>query len=138
MIKPASRSLLFRLTLLFLCIPSALLAAQTSIERPAFDKGKVTLTFADAPLKTMTETPFTIEVIGDTGASITDAKLHLSLDMPAMPMPPNRPAVTWSDGAYHGTAVFTMAGAWQASLFIKRPGYQQEEVIFEIEQVMMK
>jgi len=138
MIKPASRLLLSLFTILLLWVPSAVLAAQTTIERPAFNKGKVTITFADAPLKTMTETPFAIEVTGDTGVSITDAKLSLSLDMPAMPMPPNRPAATWSDGAYRGTVIFTMAGAWQASLFIKRPGYEQEEVIFEIEQVMMK
>jgi len=58
--------------------------------------------------------------------------------MPDMPMPPNHPAATWKDGAYRGTAIFTMAGAWEMTVNIQRPGYDQEHVIFKIDQVMMK
>lgn len=115
-----------------------LFAAETRLEKPAFKSGKVTVTFADAPLKTMTETPFALKITGATGITISDAKLSIDLDMPDMPMPPNRPAATWKEGAYRGTAIFTMAGAWQMTVNIQRPGYDQEQIIFDIDQVMMK
>jgi len=133
------RSILMILATIFLVSNSAVLfAAETSLKRPAFKSGKVTLTFADAPLKTMTETPFAIKVVGDTGIDIGDAKLSISLDMPDMPMPPNHPAAIRKDGAYRGVAIFTMAGVWQMAISIQRPGYDQEHVIFKIDQVMMK
>ena len=89
-------------------------------------------------LKTITETRFAVTITGATGISISDAKLSIDLDMPDMPMPPNHPAATWQDGAYRGTAIFTMAGAWQMTVHIQRPGYDQEQVIFQIDQVQMK
>lgn len=117
---------------------TALLAADTRLEQSAFNSGKVALTFADAPLKTMTEVPFAIEILGDTGTVISDAKLSIALDMPAMPMPPNNPKATWQADAYRGKAVFTMAGAWQVTINIQRPGYDQEQVVFDLPDVMMK
>lgn len=137
MIKTTLRILL-TVTVLTLMSISPLLAAETTLEQRAFTSGKATLTFADDPLKTMTETPFAINVVGDTGIAIKDAKLSISMDMPAMPMPPNNPAAKFEDGAYRGTAIFTMAGAWQITVNIQRPGYDQEQVVFDIEQVMMK
>jgi len=122
----------------FFSSAEVLFAAQTRLEKPAFKSGKVVVTFADAPLKTMTETPFAITIAGATGMAISDAKLSIALDMPDMPMPPNHPAATWKDGAYRGTAIFTMAGAWQMTVNIQRPGYDQEQIIFDIDQVMMK
>ena len=122
----------------FISCSDVLSAAETRLEKPAFKSGKVTVTFADAPLETMTETPFAIMIAGATGITIRDAKLSIALDMPEMPMPPNHPAATWKDGAYRGTAVFTMAGAWQMTVNIQRPGYDQEQIIFKIDQVMMK
>lgn len=137
MIKVTCRILL-TLTLITLFSTSSLLAAGTTLEQPAFKSGKVTITFDDAKLKTMTETPFAVSVIGDTGITVSDAKLSMSLDMPAMPMPPNNPSAEWADDAYRGIAIFTMAGAWQVTINIQRPGYDQEQVVFDIEQVMMK
>jgi hypothetical protein len=128
--------------IVFFSSSALLLAAETRLEKPAFKSGKVsgkvTVTFADAPLKTMTETPFAIKIAGATGIAISDAKLSIDLDMPDMPMPPNHPAAAWQDDAYRGTAIFTMAGAWQMTVNIQRPGYDQEHVIFKIDQVMMK
>ncbi len=126
------------LTIILLGQAGSLLAAETILEQPAFKSGKVLLAFADRPLKTMTEIPFAIEIFGDTGAVISDARLDISLDMPAMPMPPNHPDATWQDDAYRGNAIFTMAGAWRVTVNIQRPGYDQKQVIFDIEQVMMK
>ena len=137
MIKSTGRILL-TLLLLTLFSASPLLAAGTTLEQPAFNSGKVTITFDHTQLKTMTETPFTISIIGDTGITISDAKLSVAMDMPAMPMPPNNPAAKWVDDAYRGMAIFTMAGAWQITVNIQRPGYDQEQVVFDIEQVMMK
>ena len=134
-----SRPVLMVLAAIFLLGSSSILfAGETRFEKPVFKSGTATITFAAAPLQTMTETPFTIKITGDTGIAISDAKLHVSLDMPDMPMPPNHPSATWQDGAYRGTAIFTMAGAWQATVTIQRPGYDQEYVTFDIDQVMMK
>ena len=136
--KPVRLALMPLAAIFLLGSYSALCAGETRLERPVFKSGKAVIIFADAPLKTMTETPFAIKVTGATGIAITDAKLHVSLDMPDMPMPPNHPAATWQDGAYRGTAIFTMAGAWQATVNIQRPGYDQEYVTFDIGQVMLK
>jgi len=136
--RPIRPALLILATIFLFSSTALLFAAETRLEKSAFKSGKATLTFADAPLKTMTETPFAIEVTGDTGIVISDAKLSIGLDMPDMPMPPNHPVATWKDGAYRGTAVFTMAGAWEMTIYIQRPGYDQEHIIFKIDQVMMK
>ncbi len=136
--RPVRPGLMILATIILLSSSTVLFAAETSLEKPAFKSGKVTLTFADAPLKTMTETPFAIKVTGATGIVISDARLSIDLDMPDMPMPPNHPAATWKDGAYRGVAIFTMAGAWEMTVNVQRPGYDQEHVIFKIDQVMMK
>ena len=137
MIKDLYRSFA-SLLLILLCLVAPALAAETSFEKPAFDSGKVTITFADAPLKTMTETPFSIVIVDGKGQMIGDAELSIDMDMPAMPMPPNNPKATWQNDAYRGTAIFTMAGAWQVTVSIQRPGQNSDEVVFDIEQVMMK
>lgn len=98
---------------------------------------KCELVFAANPLMTMTEIPFAITLTETHGAAVSDATLTISLDMPAMPMPPNRPTASWHDNAYRGAAVFTMAGAWQAKVQIQRPGMTAEEVVFEIKEVQM-
>lgn len=121
-----------------LCLASVSCAAETRIETLTGKGGKAVLVFADKPLKTMTETPFTIRLNDAAGTSIDDADLHVSLTMPMMPMPPNLPQAPWSDGAYRGTAVFTMAGAWQVHVEVKRPAATTEKILFNIEMVMMK
>lgn len=136
--RPVRPALLILATIFLFSSSSHLLAAETSLEMPAFKSGTARITFADAPLKTMTETSFAIKITGDTGIDISDAKVTIGLDMPDMPMPPNHPAATWKDGAYRGTAIFTMAGTWEMTVNIQRPGYDQEHVTFKIDQVMMK
>ena len=129
-------ALLIALLMIACSVPA--LAGETRLEKPVFGNGKLVLTFAADPLVTMTETPFAISITGPSGKVIKDAKLSLSLDMPAMPMPPNHPKATYLDDAYHGVAVFTMAGAWQVFINVQRPGYDQEQVVFDLEKVMMK
>ena len=113
-------------------------AAITRIETRRLDDGHAVLVLADAPLKTMTETPFAIEIYDAHGQPVKEAALRLSLTMPAMPMPPNHPKVTWSEGAYRGSAVFTMAGAWQVQAIMERAGFPPEEIVFDIEMVVMQ
>ncbi|MEJ2525683.1 MAG: FixH family protein [Desulfuromonadales bacterium] len=113
-------------------------AAQTRLSQSTETSAEVTVTFADAPLRTMTETPFLITITDASGQVVQDADLTIRLDMPAMPMPPNHPAATWRDGAYRGTAIFTMAGAWQMILEIKQPGEATQKIIFDIDRVLMK
>lgn len=110
--------------LLFVCT-GPVLAEQTRFAKSLPDGGRVELVFAAAPLVTMTEIPFSVALTGSTGMPIRDAAVGLDLDMPAMPMPPNHPQATWQDGAYRGTAVFTMAGEWIATMNIQRPGYDR-------------
>jgi hypothetical protein len=86
----------------------------------------------------MTETPFSIELIGGTGKVFSDAAVSLRLLMPAMAMPLNNPKALWKEQAYHGTAVFTMAGEWQAIMIIQRPGHDVVDLTFNLGEVLMK
>ncbi len=113
-------------------------AAETILEQPLFQSGKATLTFESSPLEAMTEIPFAIELTDSSGTQISDVQLSISMDMPAMPMPPNNPEAVWENNAYRGKAVFTMAGAWQVKVAISQPGITKEQIVFDIQQVMMK
>ncbi|MDH3999503.1 MAG: FixH family protein [Desulfuromonadales bacterium] len=111
---------------------------ETILTKNAADGSKATIIFADKRLKTMTETDFAITLTGPSGVTIRDAKLHLSLDMPAMPMPPNHPKAVWQEEAYRGKVIFTMAGEWQVHLNVQRPGYEPQIYTFDIDMVVMK
>lgn len=128
---------LITLTLLCCTIIGAT-AAETPIETEMTDGGKAIIVFASGPLQAMTEIPFTIELKNSTGEMIKDAELALDLTMPFMPMPPNNPKAVWQDNAYRGTAIFTMAGAWQVNVEVNRPEAETEKIIFDIEMVTMK
>jgi len=124
--------------ILLCCTVVGAAAAVTPIETVMVDGGKAVIIFASSPLQTMTEIPFTIELKNHAGEMIKDAKLALDLTMPFMPMPPNNPKVVWHDNTYRGTAIFTMAGAWQVNVEVNRPGAETEKIIFSIEMVIMK
>ena len=137
MIKFAYCSLV-SIFMLILLSAAPSLAADTSFEKPAFGSGKATITFAGSPLKTMTEIPFSLTLIESDEQAISDAEIAINMDMPAMPMPPNKPQAMWKDNSYQGVAVFTMAGAWHVNVAIKRPGQEQEKIVFEVDRVMLK
>ncbi len=138
------RNDLFRTTLaiLFICfllsLSASAFAAEVRLEKAMPEGGKAVLTFDTDRLLTMTETPFTVELIGGTGKVLADAKVSLRLVMPAMAMPPNRPKALWLVDAYHGQAVFTMGGEWNAIMLIQRPGHDLVDLIFKLGQVQMK
>ena len=137
------RNELFRATLCtffvscLLSLAVSAFAAEIRLEKAMPGGGKATLSFA-APLLTMTETPFSIELIGGTGKVFSDAAVSLRLLMPAMAMPLNNPKALWKEQAYHGTAVFTMAGEWQAIMIIQRPGHDVIDLTFNLGEVLMK
>jgi hypothetical protein len=124
--------------ILLCCVVAYAKVAETPIKKEMADGGKAVIIFASSPLEAMTEIPFSIELKSKTGEIIKDAKLALDLTMPFMPMPPNNPKAVWQDKAYRGTAIFTMAGAWQVNVEVNRPGSETEKIIFDIEMVMMK
>ena len=127
------------ITLILLCCTVvATTAAETPIETVMADGGRAVIVFSSSPLQAMTEIPFTIEMKNNDGEMINDAKLALDLTMPFMPMPPNNPKAVWKDNAYRGTAIFTMAGAWQVNVEVNRPEIEVETFIFNIEMVIMK
>lgn len=132
------KNVLIALIVISLGLPSISFSAGLFFEKPVFKTGKITLNFSTPTLTTMTETPFVIVIYDETGKKINHATLNASLDMPAMPMPPNHPEVVWDINAYRGNAIFTMAGSWQMIVDINRPGYDTEQVSFDIEQVNMK
>ena len=132
------KNILTALIIFSLGLPSISFSAGLFFEKPVFKTGRITLNFSAPTLTTMTEIPFVIDIYDETGKTINNATLSVSLDMPAMPMPPNHPEVVWDTNAYRGTAIFTMAGAWQMVVDISRPGYDAEQVSFDIEQVNMK
>jgi hypothetical protein len=121
-----------------LCLPASAFAAdKIRQEKTMPEGGRAVLTF-DTPLLTMTETPFTVELAGSTGKALADAAVSLSLVMPDMAMPLNNPKAIWLKDAYHGTAIFTMAGEWQAILIVQRPGHDLVELTFKLGEVLMK
>ena len=121
-----------------LSFSATVFAAETQLTKAMPGGGNAILTFDANPLLSMTETPFTVKLIGGTGKVIADAKVSMKLVMPAMAMPPNNPKAPWRDNSYQGTAVFTMAGGWQAILLIQRPGHDLVDLIFNLGEVMMK
>ena len=138
------RNNLFRTTLttLFicclLCLSASAFAAEIRLEKAMPEGGKAVLTFDIDRLLTMTETPFTVELIGGTGMIFADAAVSLRLMMPAMAMPLNNPKALWLGDAYHGQAVFTMGGEWNAIMLIQRPGHDLVDLTFRLGKVQMK
>ena len=127
------------ITLILLCCTViGATAAVTPIETEMADGGKAVIIFASGPLQAMIEIPFTIELKSKAGEMIEDAELALDLTMPFMPMPPNNPKAVWKDNAYRGTAIFTMAGAWQVNVEVNHSESGTEKIIFDIEMVIMK
>lgn len=125
-------------TCALLSLTSAALATETRLEKAMPEGGKAVLTFAAKPLVTMTEIPFTVQLTGGTGKVFADAKVSLRLLMPAMAMPLNNPKALWQDKAYHGQAIFTMAGEWNAIMIIQRPGHDVIDLTFKLGEVQMK
>ena len=138
------RNDLFRTTLailftsLLLSLSISAFAAEIRMEKAMPEGGKAVLTFATDQLLTMTETPFTVELIGGTGKVFKDGAVRLNLVMPAMTMPLNNPKAIWLGDAYHGQAVFTMGGEWKAIMLIQRPGTDLIDLTFKLGQVQMK
>jgi hypothetical protein len=124
--------------ILLCCTVIGATGAVTPIETEMADGGKAVIIFASSPLQAMTEIPFTIELKSKAGEMIEDAELALDLTMPFMPMPPNNPKAVWQDNAYRGTAIFTMAGAWQINVEVNHSESGTEKIIFDIEMVIMK
>lgn len=95
------------------------------------------MVFAAAPLETMTEIPFRIELAQDSPDSAIRSGA-CDLTMPAMPMPENRPVLECSGQRCRGRAVFTMAGAWQARCDLTLGNDSKISLVFQIDKVMMK
>lgn len=131
--------LLLALPMLLLSAISAMAAAPgTDLEIGGIGGGKAILNLAAAPLITMTPTPFHLMLTDVTGAPINGVEVSCDLTMPAMPMPENRPAIHEKDDAYWGEAIFTMAGAWQATFNVRMPDGRLELLIFDIDRVLLK
>lgn len=128
----------FVLLLLFAAMYAPAAAAQTQLEVRGIDGGRAILSLDADPLRTMTPTPFHLVLTDEAGDPITGAEVRCDLTMPAMPMPENSPAVREEEGSYEGEAVFTMAGAWQASFRITMPDERVATLVFDLQRVLLK
>ena len=134
----SNRKLFSLLFMLLMSLPMTSLANNMLLEKSFLSNWTLSLELPAAPLKTMTEVPFSIQIHDEHGQQVSDAILKADLDMPAMPMPPNHPHVAWEKNAYRGTAVFTMAGKWTMTIQIDLPDGTQDQVLFELDNVKMK
>ena len=77
----------------------------------------------------MQETRLDLTLRDEAGQPVTGAKVALDLTMPAMPMPPNRPAVSEvGNGRYTAKTLLTMAGAWDIKVTVTHPAGNGEFV----------
>ncbi len=129
----AHAALLLFLTMLFLTAP--VYADNTVLRASGDQKPAAVLTFSAAPLKTMTAVPFNM-TFDSMQTPIQSATCDLT--MPAMPMPENRPELNCSNNKCSGTAVFTMAGRWQAAFSIVMEDGSRRSLVFAIPMVKMK
>jgi len=101
-------------------------------------KIRATLVLEAAPLVTMQEIPFELQVVDAAGKAMTGLAITSDMSMPAMPMPPNNPPVHPYDDRYRGTVVFTMAGAWLASFTVTPAQGKPFPLAFDIPSVLLK
>ncbi|AMV72716.1 hypothetical protein JCM30471_12320 [Desulfuromonas carbonis] len=138
--RPAPyRPLLVVTTLILaLLLPGWAMAASTRIAASGQAGYRGLLEFAASPLQTMRPTAFTLTLQDPTGLETTAPDASCSLVMPAMAMPENRPRVTRSGGHFAGEAIFTMAGAWQMLVTLRRDGTEVDHLTFDIERVLLQ
>lgn len=115
---------------------SVVTAGETAIKTDKNQEVAATLSFATAPLKTMTEIPFSLTL--DDRKSVAIQSAACDLTMPAMPMPENRPDLSCTDNKCSGKAIFTMAGKWQATFGIIMKDGSHSSIVFDIPMVKMK
>lgn len=123
---------------LALLLPGLATAAGTRVAASGEAGYRGVLEFAVSPLRTMRPTAFTITFY-DANDQVTTAPDPLcALVMPAMPMPDNQPRLTRAGGHFAGEAVFTMAGAWQMLVTLRRDGAEIDHLAFDIDRVLLK
>ncbi len=114
------------------------LAAETVLTAADADKATATLTLASNPLLTMTPTDLHLTMNRAHGDTLMATSAGCDLTMPAMPMPENRPVLECGALGCRGNAVFTMAGAWDATCDVTFSSGKTSRFLFVIDMVQMK
>lgn len=96
------------------------------------------LVFATSPLKTMTKIPFKLNLANSNGNKLSVHSAACELTMPAMAMPENHPDLNCSGSSCTGSALFTMAGAWQVTFGIIMQDGTHASIVFDIDMVQLK
>ena len=117
--------------------PTDTLAGETVLRTDQKQPIEGTLIFSTAPMKSMTKTPFRLN-LADTENKRSIHSASCKLTMPAMAMPDNQPALSCSGSSCTGTAIFTMAGAWQATFGLIMQDGTHASIVFDIDMVKMK
>lgn len=128
-------------SLLLLCCSlvcsEQVLAEETRLHATS-DLGRAaTLVLDRAPLVTMQPTRLELSLAPLSPAPYV-LKGHCELTMPAMPMPPNRPALIVQGDKLVGEAIFTMAGAWRASCTVAYADRARELFVFALDEVLLR
>ena len=133
----STRLITLMIAAVILISPTDTLADETVLRTDQKQPIEGTLLFSAAPMKSMTKTPFRLN-LADTENKRSIHSASCKLTMPAMAMPDNRPALSCSGSSCTGTAIFTMAGAWQATFGLIMQDGTHASIVFDIDMVKMK
>jgi len=98
---------------------------------------QMSVSFDPAPPRMSTKTKFRIKLLDLAGAPVSGAQVQASLVMPLMDMGKNQFTLTpVGNGEYEATGEFTMAGEWEVTVRIGRPGQKdiQEKFMLAVQQ----
>ena len=133
----AVRIILLALIICLFSLTGAL-ASETVLKTGKDQPLSATLSFSAAPLKSMTAIPFTMTLDNTNNKNPAIHSAACGLTMPAMAMPDNHPELSCTGNSCTGTAIFTMAGAWQATFGLILQDGTNTSISFDIELVKMK
>jgi Cu(I)/Ag(I) efflux system membrane fusion protein len=96
--------------------------------------GNLTLTLSTQPEKTKAgENLLRLKITDQTGKSVTDAQVsfHYTMNMPGMVLS-KADAKSSKDGFYETKANFGMAGEWEVTVIVRRPGQKDIQEKFKV------
>ncbi len=123
---------------LLLCLSIPVVAAETVLTATDADGEGATLTLSQSPLLSMTPTELRLTLNKAHGDMMMLSSAVCDLTMPEMAMPENRPTLECDPVGCRGSAIFTMAGAWDVACDVTFSSGKSSRFLFVIDMVQMK
>jgi hypothetical protein len=136
--KRASMKISVLLLSILLLLSAPALAAETVLNAADADGAAATLTLSSKPLLSMTPTALRLTMDRAHGDTLLATSAVCDLTMPAMSMPENRPLLECNAIGCSGSAIFTMAGAWDVTCDVSFSSGKTSRFLFVIEMVQLK